>query len=205
MNKLRFVLLGSLFMTAACSSIGPIFESGDQMKVNSNAAASRNESMKLKRGNQALNEKLGSANKHIAELEMIAAKLAQQLEIKTAELRELNNRPMPTVQALRVQDVAQAASADVDVYHLGVDQHIQQIAKDAMQQKGFMPHYPALPDTMGMASSTTVFYYDDSFVSVAANLVKQLAGVLNSEVKIMKGVSPYKRNKLIVHMIGGGQ
>lgn len=202
MNKLRFALLSSLLMTVACSPIGVLFETGRQARTSTHPVASANETTKQNQENFALNKKLNAANKRNAELEMIAAKLAKQLDMKTAELRELKNRPDP---ALVQEDTSMAASADVEVYHLGVDQGTQQIAKDAMQQKGFMPKYPSMPDNMGVAYSTTVFYYNDGFIPVAASLVKELAAALNSEVKIMRGVSPYGKNKLIVHIVGNGR
>jgi len=201
MNKLGFALYGSLLMAVACSPVGPLFESGAQVRAGSSTALAENKTTELGQENQTLNKKLNAANKRNSELEMIAAKLAQQLDMKTAELRELRNKPAPAP----VEDTSMAASADVDVYHLGVAQETQQIAKDAMQQKGFMPKYPALPDSMGVAYSTTVFYYDDSFIAVAADLVKQLSAALNSEVRIRRGVSPYEKNKLIVHIVGSGQ
>lgn len=198
MNKLRFALVASLLMTVACSSIGLHSEPRDQVRAVDNTAEYMNEIVKLKQENITLIKDLSAAIKRNIELETMLAERVKQQSIEDVEVSKQEEVKSKQV----IQNAFRAASADVDIYHLGADQETQQLANDAILQKGFMPHYPVLPKGMGVASSTTVFYYDDSFKPVAADLVKALTVAVNSGVKMIRGASPYGKNKLIVHIVG---
>jgi len=72
----------------------------------------------------------------------------------------------------------------------------------ALREHGFVPDYPSLPQGMGMASKTTVFYYDAGYIETAGVVAQLLARVLKTNVTIQKGVSQMPANKLIAQISG---
>ena len=95
-----------------------------------------------------------------------------------------------------------AASTDLHVYSKKMDAALQRSIISSMQAKGFKPQLPKLLASMSLSSSTTVFYYDDSYKPAARKLVDILKTQSGKDVVLRKGVSPYPKNKIIVHLIG---
>lgn len=95
-----------------------------------------------------------------------------------------------------------AAEVDLDVYERNLGRSAHNRVVLALRERGFVPDYPELPHGMGMASKTTVFYYDTRFIHTAGVVAQELASVLKSNVTIQKGVSPLPANKLVVQISG---
>lgn len=95
-----------------------------------------------------------------------------------------------------------AAAVDLNIYerNMGRSAHNQVVL--ALREHGFVPDYPSLPQGMGMASKTTVFYYDAGYIETAGVVAQLLARVLKTNVTIQKGVSQMPANKLIAQISG---
>jgi len=204
MHKSNFALFAILLMLSACSAVGGIFGSSEEEAVEKEIVVTHpaaepatlsaaqletlNDNLRLIRENRVLEARLAAAAARNAKLEARIAQLTQ---------KQVKPVTMPVV-----RPVSLVSSADVEIYQRDVVPLIQQKIASAVQQRGFSPKYPSLPDAMGMASKTTVFYYDRSYISTAGILAQELAAVLKVPVAAKKGASSFARNKIIIQIIG---
>jgi len=202
MCKTNVTLLAVFLMLSACSTVETFFEPSEDAVPEKVVAAqpapelvafspsqveTLNDNLRLIRENRAIKARLAAADSRNAEL-------ADEL----ARLSKPQVKPVSQSKLL-------ASSADVDIYQRNVDRYTQQKIAEAVKQKGFSPKYPALPNSMGMASKATVFYYDSSFISTAGILAQELAAVLGKPVAVKKGASAFAKNKIIVQIVGSAR
>lgn len=122
--------------------------------------------------------------------------LSSELEMANAHIAQLKHKTGKSPQQPLI------GNADVDVYLSHVNDREHERIYIALKKKGFSPKYPALPNGMSMARSTTVFYYDAEFISTAGVLAQELAKALNGQVTVKKGASAFNKNKLVVQIRG---
>jgi len=199
MKKTVFILCISLFGLSACStteaishagkadgnSTQPLAENANQQPVNDKSGLYA----KLVRENGELSVKLKDANNSIAGLQAQVQHLSARLDQQKTAAEEKNR-------------VAGAAEVDLDVYARGLSETASSRIENAMKLKGFHPKHPELPKTMTMSRTTTVYYYDSSFIPAAGAIAQDLANILNHKVVTRKGASLFAKNKIVVHMRG---
>lgn len=154
---------------------------------------------------------LSDARDRIAELEAQVKKLDRHLEKKKRSLKKSVKKAASkktTAKASAPQAsplatiTATAKSANVDIYTVKISSSLQQHITDTVGKKGFTAKFPAKSESMSMADTTTVFYYDTSYKAVAKMLADELASMSSGNVSLRKGASPYSKNKIIAHIIG---
>jgi len=138
---------------------------------------------------EEISRKLNASRAKVAELQ-------GQVQNLTAHLERQKNDTQKRSSLTGVGDI------DLDVYSQGVTDATLSRVTAAMKLKGFQPDYPVLPKTMTMSRTTTVYYYDSSYIPAAAVLAQDLANILNHKVVTKKGASSFAKNKIIVHMSG---
>ncbi len=142
---------------------------------------------------------LADAHERIGELETRIKSLDQALERKKVSPK-ISNMKSRAAGAATV--VATPETADVDIYTVDIEEALRQNIADGLGNKGFAAKFPAKRQSMSMANSTTVFYYNDSYKQVALQLVKDLSEMSKRKVILRKGASPFKKNKIVAHIIG---
>jgi len=162
----------------------------------------------LKAENAQLIEKLSESGIRMAELEAQIRRMDHKLTQQKSARKHAGRKPRVSnpeaLTALNVsaQQGAVPAFANVDVYMKSISAPLKQTIVNALQAKGFQPKFPKLLDSMNLSSQTTVYYYDRSYEGVAQKMVRALQANNDGRVTLRRGVSPYAKNKIIVHMIG---
>jgi len=156
--------------------------------------------------NSRLSEELADANARLSELEDQIRRMDHKLVSTKASLKAANKKQRHATSKVKKTasanlDVLSAAS-DLDVYTYKIALSLQQGIGKSISKGGFKAKFPVRPDSMALSRSTTVFYYDASYKSVAEKLVTSLATITKGNVLLRKGASPYPKNKIIVHLIG---
>jgi len=93
------------------------------------------------------------------------------------------------------------ALADLDVFTQNMASSLQQSIGDTLAKSGFKAKFPEKRQSMKMTKETTVFYYSKSYKPVAEQLVKNLTDITKGKVILRKGSSPFRKNKIIAHII----
>ena len=179
--------------------------------------------VRLQDENAALTEKLRESSIRMGELEGQIKRMDHQLSRQSVALKAARKKAKAKVVAVKKSRSkkttvasaqaakkrgllpttdAMAASVDLHVYSKAMNASSQRSIIGAIQAKGFKPQSPKLLASMSLSNSTTVFYYDDSYKSVARTLVQILKSQRSKDVVLRKGVSPYPKNKIIIHLIG---
>jgi len=167
---------------------------------------------------------LSDAHDRIAELEAQVKNLDQTLEKKkhvsktrkagkttgpkqsgstTTAIRDASSKSAGHI-ALSDNEEAEPATpgtADVDIYTLKIAKQLEQRIAENISKKGFTAKFPEKSKSMSMANTTTVFYYHAAYKNIALILVKEFSDMSGSKVTLRKGASPFKQNKIIVHII----
>ncbi len=167
----------------------------------------------LKGENTKLTEKLHESNIRMGELEAQIRRMDHKLSQQKTALKRAGKKARASkaktgkdntlnAVSMSAQSGVGAASANVDMYMKHVSASLKQRIIDSIQTKGFQPRFPKLLDLMSLSSNTTVYYYDLSYERVAQRMAQVLQRNSNSKVILRRGVSPYAKNKIIVHVIG---
>ena len=160
----------------------------------------------VKKESGRLSEALADAKVRINELEDQIRRMDSKLVSAKASLKAVKKKhsaaktkkPKPTLANL----TALIAASDLDIYTQRIAPSLQQSLGKAISKDGFKPAFPSLPAGMDLAESTSVFFYDASYKSVAEKLVETLASITKGRISLHKGASHYPKNKIIVHIIG---
>ena len=110
--------------------------------------------------------------------------------------------PDPVRSKASAVTAAKPESADLDIYTVKISNSLQQQIAKTIVKKGFASNFPVKSESMSMTSTTTVFYYDESYMMVAKTLADELAHMSGSKVILRKGASAFSKNKIIAHIIG---
>jgi len=162
----------------------------------------------LKLENTQLTEKLHESGIRMAELEAQIRRMDHRLSQQKTVLKRAGRKAKTSQESslkkvtMSAQAGATPASANVDIYVKHISAALKQRFIDSAQAKGFQPRFPKLLDSMNLSNSTTVYYYDQSYERVAQQMVHALQPNNSSKVILRRGVSPYVKNKIIVHIIG---
>ncbi|OIO69135.1 MAG: hypothetical protein AUJ57_09590 [Zetaproteobacteria bacterium CG1_02_53_45] len=146
---------------------------------------------------------LADARERINELETQVKSLDQALEKKKTTAHRAETASLSRGSSTGVASEARPETADVDIYTVNIAESQQQGITAELGKTGFAAKFPEKRKSMDMANRTTVFYYHDSYKHVAERLVKALGDVSSGKVLLRKGASPFGRNKIVVHIIGG--
>jgi len=165
----------------------------------------------LKQNNEQLIEKLRESKIRMAELEKQIRRMDQKISkqrhaLKAAKqkAKKIASKKVSPNKTKTKQDKNSAtnASASVDIHVKNIETSLQQRIIKALKDKTFNPHFPKSLDSMDLSTKTTVFYYNESYKEVARKLANILSATENGEAILRKGISPYPKNKIIVHLIG---
>jgi len=166
----------------------------------------------LKLENSKLTEKLKESNIRMKELEHQIRRMDHKITSQKSALKSAKRKINKANAAKKVTQKKSAsnatpstatnASANIDIYTQQMGPSLQHSITNAIEAKGFKPKFPKLLESMSLTKKTTVFYYNESYQKVAANLAQVLIASNIGEVILRKGVSPYSENKIIVHLIG---
>jgi len=142
-----------------------------------------------------------------SESEIVKASTTDVSKSETVEMEAARSEAskVETAKAEMNQDATLlplAGSADIDVYQSGMDMATRKQVDEAMRNIGLKPKYPVHSGTTKPIISSTIFFYDESYESVASILARELNASIKQPIPIRKGSSPYNKNKIIVHLIG---
>jgi len=161
----------------------------------------------LQHENAKLSSRLKESAIRMRELETQIRRMDHKISAQAHDLRVAKKagtkKKMPKkAKENSAANTASNALANVDVYVDKMESSQQQRLLAAMRKHGFKPKHLKLLESMHLSDKTTVFYYDASYKDIARNMVKALAAGSKGEVILKKGVSPYAKNKIIIHLIG---